>query len=235
MQGDVIKVVADFFQTRILPKELNHTHIVLLPKKQTPVVMGDFRPISLYNVLYKVISKVVANRLHSVLPFVIPDMQSAFLPSRMITDNVIISYEIMHYLKRKYRGKGGFMAVKIDMSKAYDRLEWGYLRALLLHLGFDEKWVKLIMTCVESVTYSIMYQNKELGLILSGRGIRQGGPLSPYLFILCSEGLSALFKVFECSSLIHGCRVARRAPIITHILFADDCYVYFRATEEEAF
>ena len=134
--------------------------------------------------LYKVISKVLANRLRSVLPFVISDMQSAFLPGRLITDNIIISYEIMHYLKRKYRGKGGFMAVKVDMSKAYDRLEWGYLRALLLHLGFHGKWVQLIMTCVESVTYSIMYQNAELGLVVPSRWFRQVDPLSPYLFSL---------------------------------------------------
>ena len=101
-------------------------------------------------------------------------------------------------------------------------------------MGFDGRWVNLIMNCVTTVSYTVVHNNKELGTFYPSRGVRQGDPLSPYLFILCSEGLSALFKSYSEAGLIHGINVARKAPIITHILFADDCYIYCRANEYEA-
>uniref|UniRef100_A0A803QEK6 Reverse transcriptase domain-containing protein n=1 Tax=Cannabis sativa TaxID=3483 RepID=A0A803QEK6_CANSA len=155
--NDIVRLVQDFFLTGSLPTGLNHTNIVLIPKKKQPTAMGDLRPISLCNVIYKVVSKVLANRLKVVLPIVISDTQSSFLSGRLISDNILVSFEIMHYLKRKTKGKHGFMALKLDMSKAYDRLEWGYLRAVLLRMGFDGRWVNLIMQCVSSVSYSIVH------------------------------------------------------------------------------
>lgn len=101
--------------------------------------MTDLRPISLCNVVYKVVSKVIANRLKEVIGSIISETHSAFIPGRLIIDNIMISYEIMHYMKRKFKGKKGWMALKLDMSKAYDRVEWGYLRAMLSKMGFGEK------------------------------------------------------------------------------------------------
>ncbi|KAL8146387.1 hypothetical protein AgCh_004217 [Apium graveolens] len=123
--GDVIKLVREFFLTGTLVEDINKTNIVLIPKKNNPmvVVVGDLRPISLCNILMKVITKVIANRLKELLSTVVSDTQSAFIPGRLIPDNVMISYEIMHYLKRKNRGKEGYMALKLDMSKAYDCIE----------------------------------------------------------------------------------------------------------------
>ena len=95
--------------------------------------------VSLSNVLYKIISKMLANRMKLVLDLVISDSQSAFVPGRAITDNIIISAEIMHFLKRKRQGKNGVAALKIDMSKAYDRIEWNFLQAMMLKMGFDAK------------------------------------------------------------------------------------------------
>ncbi|XP_060964883.1 uncharacterized protein LOC133033858 [Cannabis sativa] len=231
---DVIKQVRSFFLFGRLPNGLNHTNLVLIPKKKTVTTMGDLRPIALCNVLYKVCSKVLANRLKQVLPFVISENQSAFIPGRLITDNIMISFEVMHYLKRKRVGKEGYMALKLDMSKAYDRVEWIFLRNMMIKMGFDVRVVDLILHCVSTVTYTITHGGREMGPIVPGRGLRQGDPLSPYLFLLCAEGFSSLIRRFEARGALHGCRVCNGAPIISHMLFADDCYIYCKAIDREA-
>ncbi|KAM6591439.1 hypothetical protein CsatA_014044 [Cannabis sativa] len=232
--ADVIKHVRSFFLVGHLPIGLNHTNLVLIPKKKNATTMGDLRPIALCNVLYKVCSKVLANRLKSVLPSVISENQSAFIPGCLITDNIMVSFEVMHYLKRKRVGKEGYMALKLDMSKAYDRVEWIFLRHMMLKMGFKDRVVDLIMHCVSSVSYTITHGGREMGPITPGRGLRQGDPLSPYLFLLCAEGLSALIKRFEARGVLHGCRVCNGALVVSHMLFADDCYIYCKAIAREA-
>lgn len=207
---------------------------MLIPKKKNPSVIGDLRPISLCNVLVKVITKVLANRMKNLLEGVVSESQSAFIPGRLISDNIMVSFELMHYLKRKRRGKEGSMALKLDMSKAYDRIECGYLRAILGKMGFHAKWIQLVMQSVQTVTYGIKHGAKEMRTIYPTRGIRQGDPLSPYLFILCAEGLSALLHRYEDNQLIKGIKICCQAPNINHMLFADDSYIYCGANIGEA-
>lgn len=226
---DVVKMTRDFFRTGTMPERLNETNIVLLPKKKNPIMVGDLRHIALCNVLIKIITKVLANRMKDLLDVVISDTQSAFIPGRLISDNIMVSYEVMHYLKRKKYGKEGFMALKLDISKAYDRIEWKFLEAMLKKLGFCDWWVYLVMQCVTTVSYFIVHGEHEMGPIIPTRGIRQGDPLSPYLFIICAEGLSALLNKYEAKQWIHGIKVCRNAPIISHMLFADDSYFYCKA------
>jgi hypothetical protein len=218
---------------RILRK-INLTHISLIPKKKNPELMSDYRPISLCNVVYKIISKVIANRLKVVLLLIISDPQSAFVPGRLITDNVSVAFEIIHKFKGKRKGKKGEMALKLDMSKAYDRVEWDFLEAILRKLGFAEQWVAVIMSCVRSVQYLVLLDRVPKGYIITSRGIRQGDPLSPYLFLICAEGLSALLRQASTSGRLKGTQTYRGGPWVSHLFFADDSLLFGQASIAES-
>ena len=125
------------------------------------------------------------------------------------------------------------MAVKLDMSKAYDRVKWVFLEGIMRRKGFNEGWIHLIMLCVKTVTYSVLVNGEPCGTIHPSRGIRQGDPLSLFLFLLCTKGLNGLIKKAEMNGDIHGFSLCRRGPKLTHLLFADDSLLFCRATMEE--
>ena len=141
---DVCGACLDVLSKSKIPEGMNDTQIVLIPKKQVQT-LGDLRPISLCNVIYKIVAKAMANRLKQLLPKTISRSQGAFIPGRSITDNIFIYFEVLHYLNRKTQGKHGFVALKVDMSKVYDRVEWDFLERIMLRMGFHERWVNLIM------------------------------------------------------------------------------------------
>nr|XP_023877746.1 uncharacterized protein LOC111990191 [Quercus suber] len=136
-------------------------------------------------------------------------------------------------LCNRHTGKEEFMAIKLDMSKAYDRVEWVYLEAVMRRMGFDEKWIRLMMICITTVSYSILVNGEPTSMIVLTRGIRQGDPLSPFLFLLCTEGLNGLISQAANRGDIKGFALSRNSLRLTHLLFADDSLLFCKATEQE--
>ncbi|XP_059457696.1 uncharacterized protein LOC132187382 [Corylus avellana] len=126
-------------------------------------------------------------------------------------------------------GKDGYMAVKLDMSKAYDRVEWGFLEAVMRMMSFDAKWIHLILMCVSSATYSVIVNGTLMGRIVPSRGIRQGDPISPYLFLLCAEALSSMLTRAESRGTLTGVPTSKKGPRISHLFFADDNLLFCKA------
>jgi hypothetical protein len=203
------------------PSQFNNTHICLIPNKNNPSSPSDYRPISLCNVTLKIITKTIANRLKLILPTIISPNQSAFVPGRLITDNILVAYEAFHHFKHS-ASKKGYMGVKTDMAKAYDRVEWNFLQSTLEAMGFPHNITDTIMDCVSNVSFSILINGKPSNPFTPQRGLRQGDPLSPYLFILCANVLSGLITRAQQDEKLHGIKIAHSAPAISHLFFADD-------------
>ncbi|CAN1238901.1 LINE-1 retrotransposable element ORF2 protein, partial [Linum grandiflorum] len=225
---DLCAAVRSFFVTGSLPCNINHTLISLIPKINNPSSMSHLRPISLCQFLYKIIAKILANRLSLVLPSIIGSHQTGFVRDRRITDNIIIAHELMHFLKRKTNGTSHYLALKLDMEKAYDRIEWGFLFEMLRRLGFHRSFITWVQACITSVSYSVNFNGRRVGFFKPSRGLRQGDPLSPLLFAIVSEGLSALFKDQLRQGCLKGIKIARTAPVISHLFFADDTFLFLK-------
>lgn len=177
--------VLNFLNNGVLDKRWNETELLLIPKSKDAQTVEDYRPISLCNVVMKIVTKVIANRMKVCLSEVFSEYQSAFISGQLITDNILMAHELTHKLKHLKKSNEGFLSIKVDMSKAFDRVDWRFLRQMMLKLGFAESLVDKIMMCVEFVTFKVKINGQESEVISPGRGIRQGDPLSPLLFIIC--------------------------------------------------
>lgn len=233
MGDDISAAVLDCLNRCHLPEEVNHTYITLIPKVKSLEKISEFRQISLCNVIYKLVSKVLANRLQKFLPLFILENQSAFQAGRVITNNVLMAFETLHYMKHHHSGKSDFMALKLDMSKAFDRVEWFFLRSVMRRKGFHENWVALMMECITTISYSFLLNGEPLDIIRPTRGIRQGDPLSPYLFLLRTEGLHGLLSKAAKLGTIRGVSIYRNGPRLTHLFFAHDSLLFCKASIQE--
>uniref|UniRef100_A0A803P8Y0 Reverse transcriptase domain-containing protein n=1 Tax=Cannabis sativa TaxID=3483 RepID=A0A803P8Y0_CANSA len=155
VKNDVISAALSFLNENGNISLLNTTLISLIPKVKQPLSVKDFRPISLCTIIYKIISKTIANRLKLVLNKLISSNQSAFLPGRLISDNIIIAQEVAHTIKLKSQGRKGWMALKLDMAKAFDRVEWAFLSAILKKMDFPPRFSRLIVDYITTATFKM--------------------------------------------------------------------------------
>uniref|UniRef100_A0A8I6X7Y2 Reverse transcriptase domain-containing protein n=1 Tax=Hordeum vulgare subsp. vulgare TaxID=112509 RepID=A0A8I6X7Y2_HORVV len=162
LKTEITAAVMEFFASGSMPEGVNDTAIVLIPKVPHPKELKEFRPISLCNVIYKLVSKCLVNRLRRCLSELISENQSAFSPGRLISDNSIIAFECIHHMQSLKSNNRVACAYKLDLSKAYDRVDWDFLEKALSRWGFSEQWIAWIMTCVRSVRYSVKLNGKLL-------------------------------------------------------------------------
>ncbi|XP_074298573.1 uncharacterized protein LOC141629480 [Silene latifolia] len=210
IKNDFVKAALSILNSGMVLREMNRTFIALIPKCENPEGVKDYRPISLCNVFMRVITKCVTNRLAKIMTYLVSDFQNAFIQGRLNSDNILLANEAVHRVNSHKRGKYGRLVFKADMSKAYDRVRWDFLRAVLKCFGFPNKIINLIMNCVSTVSYEILFNGAPLQQFQPRCGLRQGDPLSPYLFILCMEVLSSNMVQAQLSGSIRGINICKK-------------------------
>jgi hypothetical protein len=232
VKGDIMAVFADFHSCKFV-KSINSTFISLIPKFHGAKEIKDFCPISLVGGVYKIIAKVLANRIRRVMDRIISKPQNAFVKGRQILDSVLIANECLD--SRLKPGVPGVLC-KLDMEKAYDHVNWNFLLYLLRRCGFGEKWCLWIKQCILTARFLVLINGAPFGYFGSSRGVRQGDPLSPFLFVLVMEAFSRMIGAITSRGLISGFSVGsseQTRAIVSHLLFVDDTLVFCGAEESQ--
>ena len=204
VKEEIEDLFKEFYEHRSFAKCRNTTFLVLIPKKGSAEDLGDFRPISLLGGLYKLLAKVLANRLKKVLERVVSVDQNAFVRGRQILNASLIANEVIDFLhKRKEKG----LICKLDIEKAYDSINWKFLMKVLLMMGFGSRWIDWMWWCISTAKFSILINGVLAGFFSNSKGLQQGDPLSPYLFVLGMEVPSTLFKRAGEWGFLFGCRL----------------------------
>ena len=227
---DLLEAEKAFFQGMCLPRSFTSTSIVLLPKVAGASCWKDFRPISLCNTCSKIISEVVARRLGRVLPSLVSPWQTGFVPGRGITDNILLTQELVMDLDRRLRHPN--IMLKLDMEKAYDRVEWPFLLFMLRQFGFQERVVDIFFRLVSNNWFSILVNGAAAGFFKSSRGVRQGDPVSPGLFVLVTDFLGRGLHHLLLSR--PGRLFVSAGSQVPYLAFADDMLIYTRCSEDRA-
>ena len=223
IKDDIYDSVMEFFATGGSARPLNVTWVTLIPKVENPTSIEQYRPISMVGSLYKIISKILSFRLKEVMASLIDESQSAFVANRKILDGVLIANESIRWLKkRKIPGT----LIKLDFQKEYDSVNWNFLKQVMEKLEFGRVWIKWIMDYVTTASMSILLNGSPLKPFKMEKGLRQGDPLSPYLFLLVSEALVYLLKKAEERNLIEAVRIGKEKVNLKHLQFADDILIF---------
>ena len=194
LRDDVMRFIGEFHRKGRLTKGINSTFIALIPKVESPQRLNDLRPISLVGNMYKILAKVLANRLRSVFGSVISDSQSAFVKGRQILDGILVANEVVD---DAHRCKKELLLFKVDFEKAYDSVDYSYLDEVMYKMGFPVLWRKWINECIGTATTSVLVNGSPTDEFSLKRGLRQGDPLFPFLFLLVAEGFNVLMKAMS--------------------------------------
>nr|KYP35530.1 Retrovirus-related Pol polyprotein LINE-1 [Cajanus cajan] len=219
--------INDFHSNGRLVRGLNSSFIALVSKKDCPERIEEFRPISLIGCLYKVLSKILANRLRMVISSVISDCQSAFIKGRQILDSVLVANEAVEEVKRK---KSKCIMFKVDFEKAYDSVSWSCLQFVMGKMGFPTIWCTWIAECLKTSRTSVLVNGSPTEEFGVSKGLRQGDPLAPFLFLIVAEGLFTLFNKASQLERFKGCLMGKDKVPVDILQYADDTLIMGHAS-----
>lgn len=223
MKPLLLQFFSEFHTNGKLTKGINSTFVSLIPKVDCPTSFKEFRPISMVGWVYKVLSKVLANRLKIHLHYIIGESQAAFIGGKQILDGVLIANEVIHSWKNNSQGG---LILKIDFERAYDCVSWDFLLDLHTKMGFGEKWCGWIKECVSTVAMSVLINGSATEEFQTQKGLRQGDPLSPFLFNIVVEALNILLERARALNIIKGTQIGANGVIPSHLQFADDTILF---------
>lgn len=234
IEMDLCNTVQNWYRLGAIPEHLCQALICLIPKQPSPETIKQYRPISLCNSLYKLVTKIMVNRLKPLIPEWISPNQNSFIKGRGADINLVVASEILHSMHKK-KGRWGWFVLKIDLEKAYDRVEWNFVRSCLISCNLDPLSIKLIMNCVSQASSSVLINGRKTEAFNHSRGLRQGDPMSPYLFNICLDTLSkAIHSACDRNEWVPFW-VGRKKVPISHLLFANDLLLFGRVDENTAF
>lgn len=219
LKGDIMRAIEGFWVSESISSGCNASFVSLIPKVSNPVSLNEFRPISLIGCFYKIVAKVLAERVKRVIDSVIGEEQSAFIQGRSILDGVLVANELIDFVKGR---KKKSLIFKVDFEKAYDCINWNFLYSVMEQMGFGNKWIGWIRACLSSATTSVLVNGSPTKEICLSRGIRQGDPLSPFLFLIVAEGLNVVMKEVRESGSFKGVKLGDGSEMVSHLQFADD-------------
>lgn len=224
----ILQFFQEFYDRASLPQGANSSFITLIPKKNDPVCVSDFRPISLINSSFKLLLKVLANRLMVVMSKLVSEEQTAFIKGRNINESIFIVNEVVHAMKiHKIEG----LIVKLDFSKAYDSIDWSCLLHTLQCMNFNKKWIQLIRAILHTTRISVLVNGSPTEEFSPIRGIRQGDPLAPYLFLFIGEILSKLVNKAIDKGVLQGINFDFHDRHISYCQYADDTILFIKNEE----
>ena len=227
--AETVNAIKSFFSAAFLPSAANSTILTLVPKRPGASAIGDFRPISCCNTLYKAISKLLVHCLKPLLPDLILPNQTAFVQGRLLVENTVLAAEIVHGYHRNRGAKR--IAIKVDIAKAFDTISWNFIFTCLTSMGIPTLYIRWLEACVCTASFSVGYNGTVQGYFKSKRGLRQGDPLSPYLFVVAMNCLSTLLNNAATEGRFgyhQNCEDSK----LTHLCFADDLLIFTKGDKQ---
>ena len=188
---DILCFLDEFYVHGVFSRGCNASFIALIPKVADPRFLNDYRPISLIGCMYKIVAKLLANRMKKVMALIVDETQYAFIEARHLLHSVLIANEVIEEAKRSSKS---CLIFKVDYEKAYDSVSWDFLLYMLDRAGFSSIWIKWIERCLKSASISVLVNGSPTTEFFPKRGLRQGDLLAPFLFNVVAKGLNGLIR-----------------------------------------